>query len=203
MTRFLPLTRGGWPAEVLCEVTDLRDFPLCVKHTRPNGNVSVEMHMLDGGYSRDYECNYDLIPAPEPSEAAVKAAVKMGRTVGWTEEERVWAGLRAAYAIDGITPKQHPDRVAKLEEEVAKLTSERDQARHDDALRFVDWSDAREEIERLNAELDRYRNWKPSKEAASATCLSAYHHKEGWMAALLAGFRADFPDTQPGTGEQA
>lgn len=181
MTRFLPLTRGGWPAEVLCEVT-VGAAPLCVKHTLLNGDVSVEMHMLDGGYSRGYESNYDLIPAPEPSEAALRAAME-----AWRQERRVLkdamkAGLSAAYAIDGITPQQQPDRVADLEAEVAKVTAERDEARQ---------------------EAERMRAWKPSEGAAKAALSAWWHENAAWQDLLAAGFRHDFPGAQPSTGEQA
>lgn len=189
MTRFLPLTRGGWPAEVLCEVTDLRDFPLCVKHTLLNGDVSVEMHMLDGGYSRDYECNYDLIPAPEPSVAAYEAARDAFQKDAEVQEHGwvlpMWVigeMLRAAYAEDGITPQQQPGRVAELEAEVAKLLAERDEARK---------------------EVERMRAWKPSGAAAQAAWSARWHESARWGTVLLAGFRTDFPDPQPGTGEQA
>ena len=170
MTRFLPLTRGGWQAEVLCEVT-VGTEPLCVRHRLLNGDVAVEMHQLDGRYSRNYESAYDLIPAPEPSQAAVAEAMKVWRNSTSRPEDAFKAGLCAAYAIDGITPQQ-PDRVAELEAEVAKL----------------------------RAEVDRYRNWTPSKAALDAA------RRVRWTSALqptLAAFRHDFPDAQPGTGEQA
>lgn len=175
MTRFLPLTRGGWPAEVLCEVT-VGTEPLCVKHRLLNGDVAVEMHLLDGRYSRDHESAYDLIPAPEPSEEALRAVVEALRILRaeptCDPEDAFKAGLCAAYAIDGVTPQQQPDRVAELEAEVAKL----------------------------RAEVDRYRNWTPSKAALDAA------RRVRWTSALqptLAAFRHDFPDAQPGTGEQA
>lgn len=163
MTRFLPLTRGGWPAEVLCEVT-VGGVPLCVKHRLLNGDVAVEMHLLDGRYSRNYESAYDLIPAPEPSQAAVAEAMKVWRNSTSRPEDAFKAGICAAYAIDGITPQQQPDRVAELEAEVAKLT----------------------------AEVERYRNWKPSKAALDAAW------QVRWGSALqpiLTAFRHDFPET--------
>ncbi len=183
MTRFLSLTRGGWPAEVLCEAT-VGVAPLCVKHMLPNGNVSVQMHRLDGRISLRGESPHDLIPAPEPSEAAVEAAVRADDEDRPYETiaEAVRRRLCAAYAEDGITPQQQPDRVAEMEAEVAKLRAERDKAR---------------------AEVERMRAWKPSDAAAREAWSSRYLNVDDWRDVLAAGFRADFPDTQPSTGEQA